>query len=172
MARSEPEDRVVCPNCGLPGLPIGYGYPGEEALAEAAGGHMVLGGCVIEPDMADFACPRFHRWRSGAPQPAGTDSPELAASRRYAAGDLAGAELAYRDLLDASIRERGERDPNTRALRHALVIVLRAAGRSDEADATYEPLRPPSTYEEVAAYIKERYRRAGLSWQPPERRPR
>ncbi|GAA1026033.1 hypothetical protein GCM10009557_02230 [Virgisporangium ochraceum] len=169
MVGSGPEDRVVCPVCGLPGRPIMYGHPNERGAAKAPAGRIVLGGCVILPRTADYMCPRFHGWRTGAPPPAGPESPELAASRRYAAGDLDGAERAYRELLDASIVERGERDPNTRALRHTLAIVLATAGRADEAAAAYAPLRPPSTDEEIAARIEERYRRAGLSWQPPQR---
>jgi hypothetical protein len=168
MVGPGPEDRVVCPVCGLPGLPIVNGHPDDPGALRVPAGRIVLDGCLVLPCFADYMCPRAHGWWTGAPPPAGPDSPELAASRQYAAGDLDGAARAYRELLDASIVERGERDPNTRALRRTLVIVLSTAGRADEAAAAYAPLRPPTTPEEIAARIEERYRRVGLSGQPPQ----
>jgi hypothetical protein len=166
MAGDDLGSRSVCPECGLPGISILYGYPNERGWADAAAGLCVLGGCVVQPGMADFACPRHHRWRRGTSRRDGPESPEFAASRSYVSGDLAGAERAYRELLDASTRERGERDGDTRALRHGLAIVLAAAGRADEAAATYAPLR--ASVEDVVARIEDRYRRADLAGQPPE----
>jgi hypothetical protein len=150
---------VVCPECGLPGIPIMYGYPNERGMAEVSAGRSVLGGCVIGPNMDDFTCPRHHRWRDDGQPPSGPESPETAASRLYAAGDLAGAEQAYRALLAASIEQRGERDRETRALRHALSTVLFVAGRAEESDAVYAPLRAMEL-EDLRARIEDRYRRA------------
>jgi hypothetical protein len=109
-----------CPSCGLPGVPIRYGYPGPGALAQADAGLAVLGGCVVRPEQPDYACPRHHGWRRGT-MPAGATPSDLAAAERHYRAALAEADP-------------GERGP----LRHALAIVLAAAGRPDEARAAYE----------------------------------
>ena len=51
-------------------MPILYGYPSPRAFAEAEAGRISLGGCMIEPDAPDFACPRCD-----APLPSGDESP-------------------------------------------------------------------------------------------------
>ena len=149
----------MCPECGLPGIPILYGYPSEQGRAEISAGRLASGGCVVGPDMDAFACPRHHRWRDSAQRPDRPKSTEAVASQCYAAGDLDGAERAYRTLLAASTQQRGERDPDTRALRHALSTVLFVAGRIEEADAVYAPLRALQL-EDLRALIEDRNRRA------------
>jgi hypothetical protein len=144
MADNRLGDCVVCPHCGLPGIPVWYGYPTPEAMAEVAAGRLALGGCVIGPDgsrRAQYACPRGHVWSGAGRVPDGQVSATASASRMHAAGDLAGAERGYRQALQASTERHGEGDSETRALRHALAIVLFAAGRPDEAAAVYAPLR-------------------------------
>jgi hypothetical protein len=108
--------------------------------------------------MDDVACPRRHRWRDGDRAPTGLEPLEAVASGMYAAGDLAGAARAYRAALEVAAQRRGDRDPDTRALRHALTIVLAAAGHAEEADAVYAPLRAIQ-HEEMLARLQELSRR-------------
>jgi hypothetical protein len=160
---------VVCPECGLPGVPILYGYPSEQGMAEVAAGRLVLGGCVVGPGLDEFACPGQHRWRGRGRVPETSEWGE--ASRRYAAGDLAGAEDEFRAALAASARLRGERDHRTLMLRHALTIVLSAAGRAEEADAVHEPLRAVQRQSLLARIdALTRWRRSGPAPPPPRRR--
>ena len=150
----------MCPECGLPAFPILYGYPSERGASEVAAGRLAMGGCMVGPDMDDFACPRHHRWRDQGALPSWPESsPETAPSRLYATGDLAGAAQAYRALLAASAEQRGERDRETRVLRHALSTVLFVAGRIEESDAVYAPLKAMEL-EDLRAIIEDRYRRA------------
>jgi hypothetical protein len=139
-------------------VPILHGYPSEVAVAKVSAGLLVLGGCVVEPGVDSFACPRQHRWCDRGRMPGLPESVEASASRMYAAGDLAGAEQGYRTALAMSIHQRGERDPETRALRHALAIVLSAAGDAERADAVYAPLRV-MTWEDLRARLQELGRR-------------
>lgn len=53
-----------CPVCGLPGAPIAYGYPSPEMFRARDRGEVVLGGCVIEPEMPTHECPVGHRWEA------------------------------------------------------------------------------------------------------------
>lgn len=151
-----PAERPVCPVCGLPGLTIMRGYPSERGMLSVSAGLAVLGGCVVEPNQPEHSCPRHHQWSGPGALPAGAD----AAARRYAAGDLDGAAAAYADAVAASVETRGERDHETRVLRHALTLVLSAAGRDEEADAAYAPVREIQR-EELRALIERRYE--GLS---------
>src|SRR6185295_9624099 len=109
-----------------------YGYPSEYSATAASAGLLELGGCVVGPGVPNLACPRGHRWRNDEPDgpdaaehpaategPDGPDGPEvsvMSAARRYAAGDLDGAERDYRHLLATSTRQRGVTDAETRAL--------------------------------------------------------
>lgn len=34
-----------------------YGYPGTELMLEAQRGRVHLGGCIVEPESPDYACP-------------------------------------------------------------------------------------------------------------------
>jgi hypothetical protein len=54
----------TCPECGAEGVPIVYGMPGPELIAEEKAGRVVLGGCVIEEEDPTWACkgPDQHRW--------------------------------------------------------------------------------------------------------------
>jgi hypothetical protein len=130
------------------------GYPNERGMAKVSSGLAVLGGCAVEPGQPDYSCPRGHQWSGGGRLPEGADG----AARMYAAGDLDGAAGAYAEAVAASVQARGERDRETRVLRHALTLVLSAAGRDEEAAAAYAPARAIE-YEETKARIEERYRR-------------
>lgn len=53
--------KLICPRCGKrKGVPLAYGFPGEEGFKSAERGEIVLGGCVLgmgEPlDTACTAC--------------------------------------------------------------------------------------------------------------------
>lgn len=45
-----------CATCGLPMVPIVYGFPTEETFEEADKGNVVLGGCIIDFDDPQWAC--------------------------------------------------------------------------------------------------------------------
>ena len=47
---------VKCPQCGAKVLRIQYGYPSPETMEAAERGEL-LGGCCINPDSPDYACP-------------------------------------------------------------------------------------------------------------------
>lgn len=50
-------DRPMCPRCGSDAVvPIIYGYPGPELLAEAEAGQVELGGCLVGGDEPDWRC--------------------------------------------------------------------------------------------------------------------
>jgi len=150
-----------CPYCGLPGVPVVYGYPGNATLARVAAGLAVLGGCVVRPDMAESACPQQHRWRR-ATRPAGRLPP-----------DLLSAERMYRAALFDCVAEHGEDCPQARVLRHALAIVMAAGGRADEAKAEYEAAMAVQPGERLDR-IEEMYhltRRAARAVRRPPRRP-
>jgi hypothetical protein len=51
-----------CPQCGAIGIPIMYGYPTEEAVAQAEREEIILGGCVIEGDNPRWQCKAGHKW--------------------------------------------------------------------------------------------------------------
>jgi hypothetical protein len=44
-----------CPGCGGPGIPIAFGFPGEELIRAEARGEVILGGCCLP---LDPRCPR------------------------------------------------------------------------------------------------------------------
>ena len=51
------EQNVECPFCeSEETIPIVYGLPGPELLAEAGRGEVALGGCVITFDSPDHKC--------------------------------------------------------------------------------------------------------------------
>ena len=54
-----------CPKCNAHMLPIEYGLPDAELLAEAERGEVLIGGCIVDPDCPEFAClgPEEHLWR-------------------------------------------------------------------------------------------------------------
>jgi hypothetical protein len=145
----------VCPECGLPGIPYHYGYPSEAGLEIAGAGRAVLGGCEVWPEKPDFVCPRGHEWpdnptppkkprgarKKSRPQPTFASEEEATASTAFASGRYDDAESAYRHLLDTATRRHGEQHPETLALRRALVLVLGAAGRTEDADAVFAPIR-------------------------------
>ena len=59
MRKSLHQGEVVmptCPECGAEGVPIVYGMPGSELIAEEEAGRVVLGGCVIEEEGPTWAC--------------------------------------------------------------------------------------------------------------------
>ena len=113
----------VCPTCGLPGIPYLYGYPSGKGMDLANAGLVVLGGCEVWPGQPDFTCPRGHEWTG--PTAALPDD----------------AERRYRARLEAAIEEHGDDHPETDAVRHALTLVLAAAGRTDDAAAAFAPIR-------------------------------
>jgi hypothetical protein len=51
-------ERPTCPRCGGVPLRIVYGEPGSHLARARDRGELVLGGCVIEEDAPDWACPR------------------------------------------------------------------------------------------------------------------
>jgi hypothetical protein len=130
-----------------------YGYPNEKGTDARDAGLAVFGGCVVQPGMADYACPRRHGWRGDGGLPDGADP----AARLYAAGDLDGAAAAYAEAVAASVEARGERDQETQVLRHALTLVLTAAGRTEEASAAFAPVRAQNRERTIAKI--ERYAR-------------
>jgi hypothetical protein len=142
----------ICPSCGLPGVPILYGYPTGAAMQRVRAGLAALGGCVVRPGMHDFACPREHRWRRGSPRP------DAAAPVLLLADDLAAAEHDYRSAWSQLVAEQGGTGPQARVLAHALAIVLAASGRLSEARAVYESTRLVHPDARLDA-IEERYRR-------------
>ena len=59
MTRQTPSDPAppACTRCGsLDTIPIAYGLPGPEMMAEAERGEIVLGGCCIEEDQPTHEC--------------------------------------------------------------------------------------------------------------------
>jgi hypothetical protein len=54
----------TCPECGAEGVPIVYGMPGSELIAEEEAGQVVLGGCVVGEENPTWACkgPDQHEW--------------------------------------------------------------------------------------------------------------
>ena len=48
---------VKCLHCGAKVLCIQYGYPGPDMMEAAERGEILLGGCCINPDSPDYACP-------------------------------------------------------------------------------------------------------------------
>jgi hypothetical protein len=50
---------VSCPRCraAIQPVPILYGYPTQEAFAEADAGRIRLGGCMIGNESPEFECP-------------------------------------------------------------------------------------------------------------------
>jgi hypothetical protein len=139
-------------------VPILYGYPSEQGLAKVWAGLLVLGGCEVGSGRDGFACPRHRRWLGQGEVPTELAPLEASASRMYVAGDFGGAGRAYRAALEVAAQRRGERDPDTRALRHALAIVLSAAGQAEDAEAVYAPLRAME-HEEMFARRQELRRR-------------
>ena len=144
------DDRPICPRCHLPAVPILYGYPSEQGAELLHIGRVAGGGCVIMPDAPTLACPHGHRWRpaAGPGTPVlpvagstGDDDVLLVAARRYVAGDLAGAEDAYRSIVRAAGETLGAAHPDTLALRYALAIVLYRAGRLADGEAEYRGMR-------------------------------
>jgi hypothetical protein len=50
-------EALTCPACGSTQVvPIAYGYPSAREWERARRGKVVLGGCVIGPDSARWAC--------------------------------------------------------------------------------------------------------------------
>ena len=45
-----------CPHCGGKVVPIVYGGPAPEMMADAERGKIILGGCCISPNSPDYAC--------------------------------------------------------------------------------------------------------------------
>ncbi len=45
-------------HCELPMVPIVYGYPSAALVEASSRGHIVLGGCVVEPDQPEWVCGR------------------------------------------------------------------------------------------------------------------
>jgi hypothetical protein len=150
----------ICPSCGLPGVPILYGYPTAGALERVHAGLAVLGGCVVQPDMDDSACPQQHRWRRTTPRP------DAAAPAVLSAQDLADAERDFRSAWSDLVEQQGETGPNTRVLAHALAIIVAASGRPGEARALYEstrrvgPAEPPDALEERHRNLRDRIGRS------------
>jgi hypothetical protein len=136
----------ICPSCGLPGVPILYGYPTGAAMERVHAGLAVLGGCVVQPDMDDSACPQQHRWRRTSPSVA-----ELSAR------DLAAAEHEYRSAWTDLVAKQGETGPHARVLAHALAIILAASGRQSEALTLYESTRLVGPAERLDA-LEDLYR--------------
>ena len=62
-----PTRPIQCPQChGTKIQDILYGYPTPEALAAAASGAVVLGGCMSEPGLPDWNCAACgHQWFEG-----------------------------------------------------------------------------------------------------------
>jgi hypothetical protein len=56
--------RMICERCGsVSAVRISYGYPSLETRQKAREGKAVLGGCVIMPGRAKFACTRCgYKW--------------------------------------------------------------------------------------------------------------
>ncbi|MEU4155098.1 tetratricopeptide repeat protein [Actinoplanes sp. NPDC026670] len=139
--------REICPHCRLPAVPILYGYPGPSAEELMHIGRAVGGGCVVDSAMPTLSCPRRHRWRPAGPValPArGADAMEdfvIAAARTYLGGDLAGAERAYREAVALVGGALGPAHEETLLLRHALAVVLYAAGRTAEGEDEYRAMR-------------------------------
>ena len=106
----------ICPSCGLPGVPILYGYPTEAAMERVCAGLAALGGCVVRPSMHDHACPREHRWRRASPPP------DAAAPALFSADHLAAAERDYRSAWSDLVAKQGGTGSQTRVLAHALAI--------------------------------------------------
>ena len=59
----------MCPRCSSSKvLPIVYGYPSEDLMAEAEAGKVRLGGCIVSPGDPDRACGECsHQWREERP---------------------------------------------------------------------------------------------------------
>jgi hypothetical protein len=142
----------ICPSCGLPGVPILYGYPTEAAMERACAGLAALGGCVVRPGMDDCACPREHRWRRASPRP------DAAAPALFSADDLAAVERDYRSAWSDLVAKQGETGSQARVLAHALAIILAASGRLSEARAVYESTRLVHPGERLDA-LEELHRR-------------
>lgn len=51
----------ACTACGTACLPIVYGMPGPELMADYAAGRVALGGCVTGDVMAEWRCPECGR---------------------------------------------------------------------------------------------------------------
>lgn len=143
----------VCPTCGLPGIPYLYGYPSGEGMELAHAGRVVLGGCVVWPGQPDTMCPRGHEWDGALTRPPAPRGPKTSAQRKsvagkeatasaaFAAGRYEDAERVYRTLIDLAVEQHGDDHPETDAFRHALTLVLDAAGRTDDAAAAFAPIR-------------------------------
>jgi hypothetical protein len=125
----------LCPSCGLPGVPILYGYPSEAAMERVHAGLAALGGCVVRPGMDDSACPRQHRWRRASPQP------NAATPALLCADGLAAAERDYRSAWSDLVVKHGETGSQARVLAHALAIIVAASGRPSEARDLYASTR-------------------------------
>ena len=64
-SKEPPARKSSCPQCGADGLPVVYGYPGDEMREGAARGDFVLGGCVIDASNPTHCCPVCDaRWSS------------------------------------------------------------------------------------------------------------
>ncbi len=52
-------DEKLCPRCrkSVKPVPIVYGYPSDELFADAEAGKVRLGGCVVDAESPDYACP-------------------------------------------------------------------------------------------------------------------
>jgi hypothetical protein len=46
-----------CTECGAACLPIAYGMPGPELIADYEAGRVALGGCVIGDVIPSWRCP-------------------------------------------------------------------------------------------------------------------
>jgi hypothetical protein len=134
-------------------MPILYGLPGDEALADAYAGRVSLGGCVVTLDDPDTGCPRGHQWRGSLTRPPRPRGPKTRAQRRsmagreetaseaFASGRYDDAAGVYRTLVAMAAEEHGDDHRETRVFRHALALVLDAAGRTEDAEAAYAPIR-------------------------------
>ena len=45
-----------CPSCGSAGVPIAYGYPGDDMMTAAERGEIALGGCVVSANDPRLGC--------------------------------------------------------------------------------------------------------------------
>ena len=52
----------ACPRCGLPALPVAFGFPSAEMLEAVDKGLLALGGCVVDGDDPDWTCAHGHSW--------------------------------------------------------------------------------------------------------------
>lgn len=48
--RAGDEKAGPCPGCGGPGIPIVFGFPGDDLIEAEARGEVILGGCCLPSD--------------------------------------------------------------------------------------------------------------------------